>query len=109
MDIVTVYVTTKDEAEAERIGRALLNAKLVACVTIVPRVRSLYEWQGSIADEHEALLLAKAPAGRQDEIVAVVKAHHSYAVPCINFLSTVAGNEDYATWLASATKPKNSF
>lgn len=104
MSIVAVYITTKDEEEAKKIGRILLEKRLVACVNIVPRIQSLYWWEGKIQDESEALLIAKAPAGKEDEIIRTVKENHSYSMPCVNFLPVLKGNPDYIKWIKEETK-----
>ena len=35
-------------AEAEKIARKAVEKKLAACVNIVPKVRSVYRWQGEV-------------------------------------------------------------
>ncbi|MEK7308249.1 MAG: divalent cation tolerance protein CutA, partial [Nitrospirota bacterium] len=52
---VVVYITASGEDEAAKIAKALVEAKLAACVNIVKNVRSIYSWQGKIEDEPEAL------------------------------------------------------
>ncbi len=41
-----VLSSASDEQEAARIARGLVERGLAACVNIVPRVRSIYRWQG---------------------------------------------------------------
>ena len=64
-------------------------------MNIVPKIKSVYWWNGKVARESEALLLAKAPAKNKKKIIEAVRKNHSYTVPCINFLPAEIGNRDY--------------
>ena len=57
--IIRSIVTPDDcetEEEARKIAIALVEARLAACVNILPGVRSLFRWKGKVqqdaADEH---------------------------------------------------------
>ncbi len=100
MTFVAVYVTCKDEKEAEKIGRILVAERLAGCVNIIPGIKSIYRWQGKIVKDNEALLVAKTTARNKKKIVQAVKKNHSYKVPCINFLPVEIGNANYGRWLA---------
>ncbi|KYM86074.1 Protein CutA like protein [Atta colombica] len=50
------YVTVPDDAVAKRLARGLVENKLAACVNIIPRLTSIYEWEGKIQEESELLL-----------------------------------------------------
>lgn len=97
---ITVYITAKDRQEAERIGRALLEARLVACVNLTDGMRSLYWWEGRIEEASECVLIAKSVASRQDRIIAKVKELHGYRIPCIVFWTLTGGNPDFLEWIA---------
>jgi periplasmic divalent cation tolerance protein len=98
-ELVLAYITCADAAEAERIGTALLEERLVACVNLIPGLRSRYWWQGRIEESHEVLLLAKTVRGRQESVVAAVRARHSYTTPCVVFLPILGGNPAFIDWL----------
>lgn len=102
-DAIVILVTAGSEAEAERIARALVEERLVACVNVLPGVRSFYRWQGRVADEGELLLVIKARRGRFEAIAARVRELHSYDVPEVLALSLAAGSAPYLEWLASVT------
>lgn len=101
--LVCAYITAKDREEAERIARALLEARLVACVNLVEGVRSLYRWEGRIEEATECVLIAKSVASLQEGIVAKVKSLHGYRVPCIVFWPLMGGNPDFLGWIAEET------
>jgi periplasmic divalent cation tolerance protein len=103
MTPITVYITARDRPEAERIGRGLLETRLVACVNLIDGMRSLYWWEGRIEDAQECVLIAKSISTRQEEIIAKVKNLHGYKVPCIVFWPISGGNPEYLEWIAKET------
>ncbi len=98
---IVVLITTSGEEEAHSIAGLLLNQRKVACVNIVPRVDSLFWWQGKPDSARESLLIVKTKASLLPEIVSLVKQAHSYEVPEIIGLPIIGGNEDYLKWLDS--------
>ena len=98
-----VYITAKDEEEANRIGQALVGEKLAACVNIHP-IRSIFRWQGEISQEDEVAILAKTRAELVDEVMSRGKELHSYEVPCIIVLPLEKGNPDFLEWISQSTK-----
>lgn len=97
-----IYITTKDEAEAKRIGKALVVERLVACVNIHP-IQSIFRWEGRISEETEAAMFAKTKAELVSEVIRRVKELHSYEVPCIIALSIAEGNPDFLNWINQST------
>ncbi|MBD2232922.1 divalent-cation tolerance protein CutA [Phormidium tenue] len=93
-----VLVTAGSEAEAESLARYLIEARLAACVSVLP-IRSVYRWQGNIHAEPEWQLIIKADLSQFDAIAQIITQHHSYEVPEIIALPIVAGLPDYLSWL----------
>jgi periplasmic divalent cation tolerance protein len=98
-----VYITTKDEKEARKIGRALVAEKLAAGINIHP-IDSIYWWQEEIREENEVAILAKTKAELVSEVITRVKALHSYRVPCIISLPIEKGYPDFLEWIKQSTK-----
>jgi len=98
-DCIVVFVTAGSEAEAETIAKALVEEQLAACVNILSPIRSIYRWEGKIADDQEWLLLIKTRAEQFSAVEARVKALHSYQVPEVIALPIVQGSEGYLRWL----------
>ncbi len=98
---VVLLITTATEQEAQRIAELLLNERKAACVNIVPRVDSLFWWQGKLDSAQESLLIVKTVARLLPEIIETVKKAHSYEVPEIIALPIISGNEDYLNWMDS--------
>ncbi len=104
MSEAIVYVTCQDQAEAERVGQALIEAKLAACVNIVERITSMFWWKGKVEKEQEAVLIAKTESGLINQVTERVKSVHSYECPCVISLPIVGGNPEFLQWIREETK-----
>ncbi|MGH7804266.1 MAG: divalent-cation tolerance protein CutA, partial [Candidatus Binatia bacterium] len=80
-EALVVLMTAGSVEEAARIARALVEERLAACVNLVPGIRSIYRWQGAIADDAEVLLVAKTRRASLDALERRVRELHSYEVP----------------------------
>ncbi|EQA45601.1 divalent cation tolerance protein, CutA1 family [Leptospira broomii serovar Hurstbridge str. 5399] len=103
MEFRTIYITTKNEDEALEIGEALVAERLVACANIIPKIRSIYRWQGNIEKDEESVLLLKTRSDLSGKVISRVKSMHSYAVPCIVSWKIQEGNEEYLEWIRTET------
>jgi periplasmic divalent cation tolerance protein len=103
-DEIIVLITAASPDEAGKIGTALVNERLAACVNIVPEVRSLFFWEQRVRDDRETLIICKSRLQLMEKLVARVKALHSYSVPEVLALPIVGGSRDYLDWLKDATK-----
>ena len=101
-DVYVVLVTTPDADKAAEIGRALVEAKLIACANVIPAIRSIYRWQGRVEDSSEALLVLKTPSFRMKELVDRVTELHPYEVPEVVALRVEEGNTSYLDWVVGS-------
>jgi len=101
---IIVLITASSADEAARIGTALVDEHLAACVNVVPQIPSLFFWEGKTRDEQEALLICKSRLQILDGLISRVKALHSYTIPEILALPIVGGSSDYIAWMVEATK-----
>ena len=100
---VFVYTTYPSLVEAERIGRALLERRLAACVNILPGMISHYWWQGTIERGEEVVMIVKTRASLAEGVRAAVKEMHSYTTPAILVLPVEGGEPGYIDWLMQET------
>jgi periplasmic divalent cation tolerance protein len=100
---VTLLTTTSSEAEAETIAETLLAEELAACVQIL-EIRSRYVWKGVVRREPEQLLLIKTRAALFELVRGRIRTLHSYDTPEIIALPIAAGDADYLSWMAGATR-----
>ncbi|MDE1920129.1 MAG: divalent-cation tolerance protein CutA [Candidatus Omnitrophica bacterium] len=101
-NFIVVLVTAKDKKEAAKIGRGLLENRLIACANIVEGVQSLFWWEGKIDSSKEALLVLKTKKTLFKKVMAKVKSLHSYKLPEIIALPVIQGNQDYLNWVDSS-------
>ena len=98
-DVRVVLVTAPDPDTAAALARALVEERLVACVNLVPGVRSIYRWEGQVHDDAEVLLVAKTGAARCDALAARVRDLHPYDLPEVVVLPASGGSRDYLEWV----------
>lgn len=94
-----ILSTTPNREEAQKIARHLVENKLAACVNIVPQVLSVYEWEGEIQNDEEALMIVKTSSKKAEQAKEAILELHSYSLPEIVFLTPTGGSEDYQNWL----------
>ncbi|HBP86901.1 MAG: divalent-cation tolerance protein CutA [Nitrospira sp.] len=109
MKEIVVLVTVGSDEEAKRLASILVKSGLAACVNIIPGVRSIFLWDGKIAEEQEFLLLAKTVNKAFNQLVSLIKANHSYTVPEIIAIPIQQGSEEYLTWIREATKSRGGM
>ena len=100
-----VYMTASDRDEAARIGRCLVEERLVACVNIIDGMQAIYRWEGEICEDTEAVLIAKTEADRLTPLIARVNELHSYSTPCVVSLPIEEGSAPYLEWILKQTRP----
>lgn len=98
-----IYSTTGSEEEARKISRDLVSKKLVACVNIIPKIVSVYRWQGQIEEDTETILIAKTTEKNIDRAVDTIKSLHSYELPDIVVIPITTGLKTYLDYVKSET------
>lgn len=94
-----LYVTTKDVQDAERIGRALVEKRLAACVNILAGMRSMYWWNGKVETAQETVLLVKTTQQSACETMKAIVDLHEYDVPCVMAFSVQGGHQPFLDWI----------
>jgi periplasmic divalent cation tolerance protein len=99
-------VTAPGVDEARRIGRALVEERLAACCNIVPRVESIYRWEGKVEEDLEALCIIKTRRELFGALRERVVELHGYDVPEVIALDVADGSRAYLEWLEGACGPE---
>ncbi len=102
---VLVYTTWPRLMDAEQAGRALVEAKLCACVNILPAMVSIYAWQGAVERAEEVVMILKTRRERIEALMEAVRAAHPYDTPAILELPVGLVDPRYAAWIAAETGP----
>ena len=101
-DVLSVYVTAGSIDQAERIGATLVEERLAACANILPGVRSIYRWKGSVQRDDEVALILKTRADLFDALETRVTELHDDDVPCIVAWPVERIAEGYWRWLSES-------
>ena len=83
MSVISIYAVFADANEAERIGRAMVEERLAACVNILGPVRSVYRWKGAVETANEVAAIFKTTDAQADSLITRIAGLHSYDVPCV--------------------------
>lgn len=102
-DATVVLTTVSTDDEAVKLVQALLDRRLIACGTLLPGARSLYRWQGKVADERETMLMLKTRSARVDALRSAFAELHPYKVPEFLVLAVDSGTEKYLEWINGET------
>lgn len=97
--VTVVLATVPGAAQAAALVRTLLEERLIACGSILPGVRSLYRWEGTVEDEAEVLLVLKTRAESFPALRERLVALHPAKVPEVLGLDVAQGHQPYLDWV----------
>ncbi|MDP2832155.1 MAG: divalent-cation tolerance protein CutA [Pseudomonadota bacterium] len=101
-----IVLTTLPNAEiAGRLAREMVEARLAACVNVLPPCRSIYRWQDATQEDVEIPLIIKTTAERYPALETFLRENHPYQLPEIIAIDVNDGLPDYLRWAAAATQP----
>lgn len=101
--VSVIYSTTDTIDTAKSIARSLVKERLVACVHIIPKIESIYRWQGKIEEADECILLAKTTERNVQKAIQKIRSLHPYEVPEIIVLPPVGGLKEYLDYVEEET------
>ena len=102
MDFAIILTTVSTVEEGQSIANILVEKELAACVNIIPKISSVYRWEGQIQSESEVLLLIKINKDLEAEVYQEVQNVHSYDTPELITLSITNGSKTYLDWMTNA-------
>jgi len=104
MAVNFIYMTAGSKAEAQKIGKALVESRLAACVNILDNMQSIYRWEQEIQQDTEVVLIAKTTGNLISQLIEKVIAMHSYDCPCIVSLPISDGYPPFLDWIQAEVK-----
>ena len=99
-----VLSTAGSEEEARKIAHHLVEQRLAACVNIVPRIESIYRWEGKVESNREYLLLIKTSSTMFPEVRDAILELHSYELPECVAIAVEDGSSEYLQWVQESLK-----
>jgi periplasmic divalent cation tolerance protein len=107
-EMLMVFTTFANADDAARVARTLVEERLIACGNVLPGVRSLYRWEGKVADQPEVMMLMKTR--KQDWTALISRLHelHPYDTPECIAIRIAAGAPKYMAWLEAALEPETT-
>ena len=104
-----LIISTVDTMDlAEKIASTLVWEGLVACVNIVPGIRSIYTWKEKVCDDSELLLLIKTSDENFEPVRSRIRHLHTYDTPEVIATPISAGDPDYLNWLHAQLKSRQA-
>ncbi|MFQ5690608.1 MAG: divalent-cation tolerance protein CutA [Gemmatimonadota bacterium] len=103
--VLVVLVTGPDVETLARLGRAVIEERLAACVNIVDRAVSIFRWEGAVREEAEAVAIFKTTPARLESLQARVLELHPYDEPEFLALPVAAGSPSYLNWVVGEVEP----
>ncbi len=94
-----VITNLPNQASADALASVLVEARLAACVNILPPCRSVYRWKGQVERAEEVPVLIKTTRNRYDELERTIRDHHPYEIPEIIAIPVEAAWAPYLDWV----------
>jgi periplasmic divalent cation tolerance protein len=101
---LVVLITAPAGAKEADLARALVDERLVACVNLIPAIRSFYRWERAVHDDSEVLLVCKTTTARYPELERRVVELHPYDEPEVIALTIAQGSASYLQWVTDETQ-----
>ena len=109
MDFAIILTTVSAVEEGESIANILVEKHLAACVNIIPKINSVYRWEGQIQSESEVLLIIKTTKDLETKVYREVQNVHSYDIPELITLPITNGSETYLDWMTNAVGKQHNI
>jgi periplasmic divalent cation tolerance protein len=101
--LILILTSAPDQETATLLAKSLVEQRLAACVTILPQVTSIYEWQGKLELSGESLLLIKSTQQNYTAVEKALRAQHPYELPEILAVPVEQGLQGYLDWVERCT------
>lgn len=96
---IVIYATFETKEAAGAIARQIVEARLGACVNVLPSMTSYYLWEGKVENANEVVMIVKSIRLRQAALIEFIRRHHSYEEPAVLVLPVEGGSSSYIDWI----------
>jgi len=99
-EIILLTTLSNTESAAE-FARALVEARLAACATVLPEARSFYRWgeDDAIHHDRESVLLVKTHREKLADLEEFFHTRHPYDCPELVVVDIAGLSPAYRDWL----------
>ncbi|MCU0804418.1 MAG: divalent-cation tolerance protein CutA [Burkholderiales bacterium] len=101
-----VLTNLPDRESADRLARGVVEARVAACVNVLPPARSVYRWKGAVETAEEYPVLIKTASDRYPDLEKAIRSLHPYELPEIVAVNIESGLPAYLAWVAAETRPQ---
>lgn len=103
------FVTVPNEETAKKLAHSLVSEKLAACVNIIPKITSIYMWEGKVTEDSELLLMIKTSTEKIDSVSKYVRENHPYTVAEVISFPIANGNQPYLDWITQSVNDRKEL
>lgn len=103
-DLLVMLTTAPSAIAGEKLARGLVEARLAACVNIIPGVLSIYRWKDDVQADPEVQLVIKTRASLRERVAQWITENHTYDTPEVIALPIEGGSQEYLAWLRRETE-----
>lgn len=103
-EIVLVLTTFPEDFDADSLARELLEARLAACINVLPAQTSVYRWKGAIETARERQMVIKTISTRIGELRFTLRAKHPYDLPEFLVVPVTSGDPAYMDWVRESSR-----
>ncbi len=103
-EVALIYTTFPSLEEAKSVSRQIVEGKLAACANIIPQMLSIYEWENSLEEASEVVVLYKTTRANCNGLIARVTELHSYDIPAVLVCDVNGGNAEFLNWIKKQTR-----
>ncbi len=99
---IHLVLVTCPTDHASALAEILVGENHAACVNIIPKISSVYRWEGKMMRDEEALLIIKTAAENFESLKRAVLLNHPYELPEILAVNPADGHAPYLDWVLKA-------
>ena len=103
-DTKLIYVTVPHQKLGQEIARTLIEKKLIACANILPPHKAIYQWEGSLCEEEESVMILKTQEKKVDDLLVKLVEIHPYDTPCAIVLDPDKVHPAFSQWVKTQTE-----
>lgn len=102
-EFATILITAETAEQLEELVELAVEREWAACGNIIPGIRSIFRWEGTVHRASEALAVLHTRKALISKIIKLAEKHHPYSVPQVIALPVDAVLPEYGAWLLEST------